>query len=114
MSQEDLKINREVRKVLVKHWLDLGRMSIRTAQGKLMMRGFMERIRGVKEDLTPVIVNDIFNRIKRINGITRMTIDIDNWKNEDGQWVKVDKTSRGLLPTSSPTTSNVDQEKKDN
>ena len=97
MSQEDLKINREARKVLVKHWLDLGRLSIRTSLGKLMIRGFLERIRGVKEDLSPSIVTEIFARIKRIKGVTRMTIDLDNWKNDEGHWIKVEKTNRGMM-----------------
>ncbi|MCK5850974.1 MAG: hypothetical protein KAH23_08665 [Kiritimatiellae bacterium] len=101
MSQEDLKINREARKVLVKHWLDLGRLSIRTSLGKLIIRGFLERIRGVKEDLTPALVTEIFNRIKRINGVVRMTIDLDNWKNDEGLWVKVEKTNRGMISSSS-------------
>ena len=91
MSQEDLKTNRDVRKILVKHWLDLGRLSIRTAMGRLTIRGKLERIRGVQEDLAPAIVNDMFSRIKRIRNVARMTIDLENWTCEDGRWMPVDR-----------------------
>jgi hypothetical protein len=35
MEMIDLDINRGVRRVLVKHWIDLGRISVRTTRGRV-------------------------------------------------------------------------------
>ena len=104
MSQEDLRINRDVRKILVKHWLDLGRLSIRSSLGRLMIRGSLERIRGVKEELTPPIVNEMFRKIKQIKNVVRMSVELDNWANDDGRWVPVDKGRKAGMPGASHTT----------
>lgn len=97
MGQEDLRINRDVRKILVKHWLDLGRLSVRSSLGRLMIRGSLERIRGVKEELTPPIVNEMFRKIKQIKSVVRLSVELDNWANDDGRWVPVDKSKKTAL-----------------
>lgn len=112
MSQDDLRINRDVRKILVKHWLDLGRLSVRSSLGRLMIRGSLERIRGVKEELTPAIVNEMFRKIKQIDGVVRMNVELDNWANDDGRWVPAEKGRTGLLPPQSSSTGGSDQARK--
>jgi len=116
MSQEDLRINRDVRKILVKHWLDLGRLSVRSSLGRLMIRGSLERIRGVKEELTPAIVNEMFRKIKQIKNVVRVSVELDNWANDDGRWVPVDRTKKaGMLAPQSTAGTNPkagEEEKK--
>ena len=101
MSQDDLRINRDVRRILVKHWLDLGRLSVRSSLGRLMIRGSLERIRGVKEELTPAIVNEMFRKMNHIDGVARLNIELDNWSNDDGRWVPVDRARTGMLGSQS-------------
>lgn len=92
MSVADLDTNRQVRKVFVKHWLDLGRLSIRSSKGKVWIRGSLTRISGVRGELTTPIVDVVFSDIKRIKAVRTLTIELDNWANDDGRWVPVTKS----------------------
>lgn len=87
MTHVDLETNRKVRAVLVRHWVDLGRLSIRTQDGKLFIQGGLHRIVGVAEALTPPIVDTIFDDIRRIREVVRMTVLLENWSNESGRWL---------------------------
>ncbi len=51
MSQADLEINRDIRKVMVRHWIDLGKISFRSSNGRIWVRGSLQRIAGVREEL---------------------------------------------------------------
>jgi hypothetical protein len=85
--QNDLDVTRNVRRVLVKHWIDLGRLSIRAIRGHVLIHGFLQRIPGLKEELTTPIVEAMFLEIKRVPGFQRMTPQIVNWINEGGRWM---------------------------
>lgn len=86
MSQADLETNRNIRRVFVKHFIDLGTMSVRSANGKVTIRGKLARIAGVEEKLTTAIVEVIFHDIRRLPAVTRLDITLDNWTNESGRW----------------------------
>ena len=88
MSQTDLDINRAVRTVLVKHWIDLGRLSVRSSDGKLYIRGSLNRIAGINEELTSSIVDAMFAEIKRIKTIRQVYPALENWSNDTGSWSK--------------------------
>jgi len=89
MSQADLDINRAVRSVLVKHWIDLGRLSVRSTDGKLYIRGALSRIAGVNEELTSSIVDAMFTEIKRIRNLRQVYPLLENWTNDSGSWSQV-------------------------
>ncbi len=89
MSQIDLDINRAVRSVLVKHWIDLGRLSVRSTDGKLYVRGALSRIAGVNEELTSAIVDAMFSEIKRIRNLRQVYPMLENWTNDSGSWNQV-------------------------
>ena len=84
----DLDVNRQIRRVLVKHWLDLGRLSIRTSSGHVTIRGFLRRIPGSQGELTANIVESIFAEINRIKDVGRCTVDLTNWINASGSWME--------------------------
>jgi len=88
---QDLEINRAIRKVLVRHWIDLGRVFFRSINGSVNLRGELERIAGTSELLSPALVENIFSELKRISGVKRITPDLSNWSNRDGVWVQVAK-----------------------
>ena len=75
--------------MLVRHWIDLGRLSVRTFQGKVFIQGSLERIGGVEEQLTPAIVDTMFAELKRNRNILRLKIDLNNWSNATGKWLPV-------------------------
>ena len=85
-EQSDLELNRAVRRVFVKHWVDLGRISVRSAKGNVLIRGRLMRIAGTKDELTTPITEHIFEEIQRIKGVRRLTVNLDNWIKEGGFW----------------------------
>lgn len=89
MSQEDLDINRSVRSILVKHWIDLGQLSVRSNDGKLYIRGALTKISGVNEELTTPIVEAMFDEISKIRNIRQVYPALDNWNNDAGRWAPV-------------------------
>jgi len=105
-SQADLQIARHIRRVMVRHWIDLGRMSIRSQGGRIMIYGMLQRIAGVNEALTTPIVEAIFQQIKKIKGVRSTSIHLDNWTNKGGMWRPVedageaqDSKPRTKMPT---------------
>lgn len=82
----DLDINRAVRRILIKHWIDLGRIAVRSTRGRLMIYGNLKRITGRDEPLGPPVVEAIFHDIQRINGVVAVGAHLDNWTNEGGRW----------------------------
>lgn len=91
MSQADLDINRMVRTILVKHWIDLGRMSVRSSGGKLWIHGSLQRIAGVNEQLTAPLVDEMFKEISRIKSIKTVNANLENWNNNLGAWQQTGK-----------------------
>ena len=86
LQRTDLDINRHVRRILVKHWIDLGRISIRTTRGSVLVYGLLQRIAGSREPLTTPLVESIFMDIKRIKGVRMVRAHLENWSNEGGRW----------------------------
>jgi hypothetical protein len=95
MIHNDLDINRSVRKVMVKHWIDLGRIWVRCANGRVHIHGTLARITGVGEDLTPAIVSTMFDEIERLPGIKNIRVEIDNWIQSAGAWKLVGQKQTG-------------------
>ncbi len=89
MAQEDLKNNQNIRKVLVRHWIDLGRIAIHSANGRATIRGSAQLLRGVKHELDSQAMENIFREIKRIREIRFLTIELDNWMLVEGAWQKL-------------------------
>ena len=89
--QTDLEVNRSVRRILVRHWIDLGRLSIRTYQGRLSIRGSLQRIGGRDEDPTTAIVEAVFAEVKRTQNVQHMTAELENWTNDAGRWIPIER-----------------------
>jgi hypothetical protein len=82
----DLDINRHIRQVLVRFWIDLGRLSIRTTGGVVMIRGLLAKVPGSGSDLNSSTVSTLFTDIRRINGVKRIQTDLTNWINTGDGW----------------------------
>lgn len=89
--QSDLDTNRGVRRVLVKHWVDLGRLSVRSTQGRVLIRGRLLRIQGASGELTTPIVEAMFNDIRRLRGVRNVTAHLDNWIKDGGRWKEFER-----------------------
>ncbi|MFH0954229.1 MAG: hypothetical protein V1873_07865 [Verrucomicrobiota bacterium] len=78
------EVYRQVRVILVRHLIDLGRLTVLISLDSLQIKGSMERLPGVKAALTPDIVTVIFMEMRRIPGIRRVQTKLDNWLQDDG------------------------------
>ena len=86
IRQEDLQTNRDVRRILVRHWIDLGRLSIRTANGVVYVRGVLERLHNTQTPLNPASIEVIFTEIRRSKNVRRIHPELHNWVEQLGQW----------------------------
>ena len=89
MGAADLEFNRKARSVLVRHWIDLGYISIRSVKGRITVRGTLKRVFGRQEELTPTHVSNIFAEIKRAIGVKSVTPALENWTFSSGTWQEV-------------------------
>ncbi|OVE76218.1 hypothetical protein BVX97_02175 [bacterium E08(2017)] len=96
MAQADLEINRRTRSVLVRHYIDLGHLSLRSINGTVTIRGALMRIFGNQEEITPTLIDAMYKEIKRIPGIKRIHFYLDNWTNTTGSWVKTGSDKQNL------------------
>src|ERR1043166_3634425 len=75
----DMDINVAVRRVLVRHWIDLGRVSVRTTRSVVWMSGALIRVKNGGGELTNEEMLGIFQEIKSINGVRRTHLKLINW-----------------------------------
>ncbi len=111
----ELEVNRNIRRILVRHWIDLGRLSIRSsAAGRVSIYGSLQRIPGTKDRLAPPIVESIFNEIKRVRGVRMVIMDLKNWTSEAGRWrpsEKGEKAPEVKAPEAAPRLAIEDTDK---
>lgn len=86
IGTSDLDINRQIRQVLVRSWIDLGRLSIRTTGGVIMIRGLLHKVPGASGELNSTTIGNIFNDIRRIPGTKRVVTEFSNWVNTGNGW----------------------------
>lgn len=86
----DLEINSAVRRVLVRHWIDLGRISIRTQKGKVTLRGHLDKLSESDQPLTGTVVESIIGDVRRIHGVLRVTTEFQNWEQTSFGWKAVE------------------------
>jgi len=90
-DSNDLKLNREVRRILVKHYVDLGRLAVRSQRGRVTIFGHLQRVMGALEPLTPPIVEAMFYEIGRLRLASKINVRLDNWAFDGGKWKRVEK-----------------------
>lgn len=94
----DLDTNREIRRILVKHWIDLGRVAVRTAHNRVTIYGTLQHLPGTRDELRPEIVKTIFDDIKKIDGVMRVTAKLDNWSQDGTLWKPFMSENLGGVP----------------
>lgn len=82
----DLEINCGVRKVLVRHWTDLGKISVRTTSGVTALSGELMKLPNVDPPFTSSSVTGMINEIKRMSAVRRVQPNLKNWVECDGVW----------------------------
>jgi hypothetical protein len=99
-----MEIYRQVRVVLVRHLIDIGRLSIQISMQHLQLHGSLCRLPGVTTAFTPEIIYAIFGELGRIKGIRKVDGDFDNWRQVDGTtWVAVETPKMVSPPMKTPS-----------
>jgi hypothetical protein len=80
----DLEVNREVRRVLVMHWIDLGRVSVHSQKGNVHVRGALQKLPGSDSPLTPATVEILYRKVKGAVGHRHLHVEFDNWTLNSG------------------------------
>lgn len=111
---EDLEINKAIRRVFVKHFIDLGKISIRTTNGSVMIYGKLDRMYGINQELTTNIVNSIFDDISKIKNIKRLNIELENWINVSGKWIKKNEVDKKFVVNTDETIFKIDTKENHN
>lgn len=75
---ERMGIIRSVRALLVRNYIDLGRLVIQISPGTVHLRGNLQRLLGASP-LSPELLQSIIQDIRRIPGVRRVITDFDNW-----------------------------------
>lgn len=107
---ERMEIFRQIRVVLVRHMIDIGRLSIRISMSRVSLHGSLCRLPGVATELTPAIIRSIFSELGMIRGIRRVDGDFDNWKQMDQlgiAWSPI-QPKKIMAPSSTPTSSSTE------
>lgn len=93
MSTNDHDINRGVRGVLSRHWVDLSSTSFASRKGIVRVAGELRRMGPYSsQSLESTSLTALDGELRRLRGVRRVHIDLPNWRRtEDGQWVRVDR-----------------------
>ncbi len=90
MSEEDLKINSRVRKILVENNLDLSLLGVSTTSGSVTIRGALKKLTGTwmnDREITRMLLL-LETVILRSKGVKRVAFTIEHWKKSKGKWHK--------------------------
>ena len=101
----DLDINCAVRKVLVRHWIDLGRISLRSTRGVVSLSGEISRLSNAGNPLDTGLTLVIFSEIRRIPNVRRVNTNLYNWVMRGDEWQLVSNNTPKRSVASSKTMS---------
>ena len=89
----DHEINRRIRAVLSRHWVDLASTNFASRKGIVRVSGDLKRVgpqAGRSLESTSLTILD--SEMRRLKGVQRVHFDLANWRRtEDGEWVRIDK-----------------------
>ena len=93
MSAVDFRINAAVRRILIRHWLDLQRIDYRTTNcvvyimGQFKGKGARKTEKKRDYAVNPAVVEAVEREIGRIRGVKRVHMKLEGWTKSGGKWV---------------------------
>lgn len=78
----DLEINRNVRRVLVRHNINLGWISISSCHGNVMITGSLIILPGSPGELDPTLIRSLFREASRAEGVKKIMVELNNWEHD--------------------------------
>lgn len=98
----DIEINCAVRRALVRHWIDLGKISLRTTQGVVWLSGVLTKLPKVTPELTPATITEMINDIRRTSSVRRVQCSFTNWTESGAAWTS--NSGKGTAHPGTPKT----------
>ncbi len=96
MSENDLKANARVRKVLTEYNVDLSHVKVSTTSGSVRVSGELRKLAGheMRESEIPRFLLVLESVIVKIKNVKRVSFDVKGWKKEKGKWGKQEGEGR--------------------
>jgi hypothetical protein len=85
-----MELYRKTRSVLVRHWIDLGRLSVVVSPSSIRLHGMLCRLPGVKTRLTSQIIDAMLRELRQKTGHNRIITDFRNWREQGGAWIPIE------------------------
>ena len=82
-GRSHLEINREVRRIMVANWIDLGRISIHTVNTSVYIRGSLHKLPGSDTQLHAQQIEEIHRKIRNVKDVSQVFMEFDNWHRND-------------------------------
>lgn len=76
----DLETSLNVRKVLVRHQIDLGWLTHQVCRGTVYIQGSLRTLPGIGDELTPRSVQALFDEIGGSRGVCNVIVELQNWR----------------------------------
>jgi hypothetical protein len=90
-ATERAELYRKSRSVLVRHWIDLGRLSVHLSTSTLHLSGDLLKLPSSGAELSGQAVWDLMDELRRITVGLRIDANLNNWQETSGNWMpKVD------------------------
>jgi hypothetical protein len=83
MSVETTKA---VRTILVKSWLDMGKIKIQVAGKTVIIRGRLTKSRADDDPVNGMFIEQLEQKISNLKEVKFIRWSLDDWKHERGQW----------------------------
>ncbi len=80
-----LDITKAVRKVLVKNWLDLGKVRIQVAGKTVIIRGRLTKSRD-DDPVDGMFIEGLETALRGIKGVKLFRWNLNDWVHDRGQW----------------------------
>lgn len=96
----DHEINRKVRAVLSRHWVDLSSTAFASRKGIVRVTGDLKRVGPqAGRPMESTSLNILDTEVRRVSGVQRVHFDLANWRRtEEGEWIRIDREPPPALP----------------
>ena len=97
MTVEDLEMNREVRVVFTRNWVNLQKLDYNCVHGTLYVRGRLTMLRRppprAGEDMdragvSPSFLNHLEKQLRKVSGLRAFRWQLDGWMQTSSDWTR--------------------------
>lgn len=74
-----------VRRVLIKNWLDMGKIRLQVAGSTVILRGVIRKSRG-EEPVNGLFLEQVEQQIRATKGVKQLRMHLEDWVFDRGEW----------------------------